>query len=45
MRTRCGLVFLFLLAAPTAASAAQGPLLSLTPERVSSDRVALAGQP
>jgi peptidoglycan hydrolase-like protein with peptidoglycan-binding domain len=45
MRARCGLVFLLFLAVPTAASAAQGPLLSLTPERVSSDRVALAGQP
>jgi peptidoglycan hydrolase-like protein with peptidoglycan-binding domain len=45
MRTRCGLAFLLLMAAPSAASAAQGPLLSLTPERVSGDRVALAGQP
>jgi lipoprotein-anchoring transpeptidase ErfK/SrfK len=48
MRTRCGLVLLLLLAAPSAASAAQGPLLSLTPERVTgtaSNRVALAGQP
>jgi peptidoglycan hydrolase-like protein with peptidoglycan-binding domain len=45
MRTRCGLVFLVLLAAPSAASAAQGPLLSLTPERVGGDRVALASQP
>ncbi len=45
---RCGLVLLLLLAAPSAASAAQGPLLSLTPERVTgsaSNRVALAGQP
>src|SRR5512132_1683347 len=49
MRKRCGLLLLFLLmAAPSAASAATGPLLSLTPERVSgnaSNRVALAGQP
>jgi lipoprotein-anchoring transpeptidase ErfK/SrfK len=49
MRERCGLLLLFLLlAAPSAASAATGPLLSLTPERVSgnaSNRVALAGQP
>src|SRR5215475_12117148 len=42
---RCGLVLLVLLAVPSGASAAQGPLLSLTPERVSSGRVALAGQP
>jgi lipoprotein-anchoring transpeptidase ErfK/SrfK len=42
---RCGLVLLVVLAVPSGASAAQGPLLSLTPERVSSGRVALAGQP
>ena len=48
MKTRCGLVLLVLLAAPSAASAATGPLLSLTPERVAgsaANRVALAGQP
>src|SRR5919201_2425586 len=48
MKTRCGLVLLVLLAVPSAASAAQGPLLSLTPERVTgsaANRVALAGQP
>jgi lipoprotein-anchoring transpeptidase ErfK/SrfK len=48
MKTRCGLVLLVLLAAPSAASAATGPLLSLTPERVTgsaANRVALAGQP
>src|SRR5258705_11930503 len=45
MRTRCGLVLLVLLAVPSAASAAQGPLLSLTPERVGGDRLALASQP
>jgi hypothetical protein len=45
MRIRCGLVLLFLMAAPSAASAAEGPLLSLTPERVGSDRVTLVGQP
>jgi lipoprotein-anchoring transpeptidase ErfK/SrfK len=50
MRKRCGLLLLFILlmAAPSAASAATGPLLSLTPERVTgtaADRVALAGQP
>jgi peptidoglycan hydrolase-like protein with peptidoglycan-binding domain len=49
MRKRCGLLVLFLLmAAPSAASAATGPLLSLTPERVTgpaANRVALAGQP
>jgi peptidoglycan hydrolase-like protein with peptidoglycan-binding domain len=46
MRTRRGLLPLFLLmAAPSAASAATGPLLSLTPERVTGDRLALAGQP
>jgi lipoprotein-anchoring transpeptidase ErfK/SrfK len=33
------------MAAPSAASAAQGPLLSLTPEQVGGDRVALVGQP
>ena len=41
-------MLLLLLAAPSAASAAQGPLLSLTPERVTgtaAHRVALAGQP
>ena len=43
---RHGLVLsLLLLAAPSAASAAQGPLLSLTPERVGGDRVTLVGQP
>jgi peptidoglycan hydrolase-like protein with peptidoglycan-binding domain len=45
MRIRCGLVLLFLMSAPSAASAAEGPLLSLTPERVGSDRVTLVGQP
>src|SRR3954451_22029307 len=45
MRTRCGLVLLVLLAMPGAASAAQGPLLSLTPERVGGERLALASQP
>jgi lipoprotein-anchoring transpeptidase ErfK/SrfK len=49
MRKRCGLLLLFLvMAAPSAASAATGPLLSLTPERVTgsaANRVALAGQP
>ena len=48
MKIRCGLVLLVLLAVPSAASAAQGPLLSLTPERVTgsaANRVALAGQP
>jgi peptidoglycan hydrolase-like protein with peptidoglycan-binding domain len=33
------------MAAPSAASAATGPLLSLTPERVSNGHLALAGQP
>jgi hypothetical protein len=43
---RHGLVLtLILLGAPSAASAAGGPLLSLTPERVGSDRVTLVGQP
>jgi peptidoglycan hydrolase-like protein with peptidoglycan-binding domain len=42
----CGLLLLFLLmAAPSAASAATGPLLSLTPERVANGHLALAGQP
>jgi len=46
MHTRRGLLALFfLMAAPSAASAATGPLLSLTPERVTGDRLALAGQP
>jgi peptidoglycan hydrolase-like protein with peptidoglycan-binding domain len=46
MPKRCGLLLAFLLmAAPSAASAATGPLLSLTPERVTGDRLALAGQP
>jgi peptidoglycan hydrolase-like protein with peptidoglycan-binding domain len=46
MRNRCGLLLLLLfMAAPGAASAAEGPLLSLTPERVTADRLALAGQP
>jgi lipoprotein-anchoring transpeptidase ErfK/SrfK len=41
-----GLLLVFLLmAAPSAASAATGPLLSLTPERVSNGHLALAGQP
>ena len=43
-RVGCGLLLLILMAAPSAASAATGPLLSLTPERVGSGRVALAGQ-
>jgi peptidoglycan hydrolase-like protein with peptidoglycan-binding domain len=45
---RSGVALLVLLAAPSAASAATGPLLSLTPERVTgsaANRVALAGQP
>jgi hypothetical protein len=42
---RHGLVLVLLLAAPSAASAAQGPLLSLTPERVGGDRTTLVGQP
>jgi lipoprotein-anchoring transpeptidase ErfK/SrfK len=43
---RHGLVLtLLLLAVPSAASAAQGPLLSLTPERVGTDRATLVGQP
>jgi peptidoglycan hydrolase-like protein with peptidoglycan-binding domain len=46
MHIRRGLLPLFfLMAAPSAASAATGPLLSLTPERVTGDRLALAGQP
>jgi peptidoglycan hydrolase-like protein with peptidoglycan-binding domain len=46
MHIRRGLLPLFLLmAAPSAASAATGPLLSLTPERVTANRLALAGQP
>jgi peptidoglycan hydrolase-like protein with peptidoglycan-binding domain len=46
MNTRRGLLALFfLMAAPSAASAATGPLLSLTPERVTANRLALAGQP
>jgi peptidoglycan hydrolase-like protein with peptidoglycan-binding domain len=46
MNTRRGLLPLFfVMAAPSAASAATGPLLSLTPERVTGDRLALAGQP
>jgi peptidoglycan hydrolase-like protein with peptidoglycan-binding domain len=46
MPKRCGLLLVFLfMAAPSAASAATGPLLSLTPERVTGDRLALAGQP
>ena len=46
MPKRCGLLLvLLLMAAPSAASAATGPLLSLTPERVSNGRLALAGQP
>jgi peptidoglycan hydrolase-like protein with peptidoglycan-binding domain len=46
MCKRCGLLLVFLLmAAPSAASAATGPLLSLTPERVTGGRLALAAQP
>jgi peptidoglycan hydrolase-like protein with peptidoglycan-binding domain len=46
MPKRCGLLLVFLLmAAPSAASAATGPLLSLTPERVANGHLALAGQP
>jgi lipoprotein-anchoring transpeptidase ErfK/SrfK len=46
MPKRCGLLLVFvLMAAPGAASAATGPLLSLTPERVTANRLALAGQP
>jgi len=46
MHKRCGLLLVFfLMAAPGAASAATGPLLSLTPERVTANRLALAGQP
>jgi peptidoglycan hydrolase-like protein with peptidoglycan-binding domain len=46
MNIRRGLLLVFfLMAAPGAASAATGPLLSLTPERVTGDRLALAGQP
>jgi lipoprotein-anchoring transpeptidase ErfK/SrfK len=46
MHKRCGLlVVFFLMAAPGVASAATGPLLSLTPERVTANRLALAGQP
>jgi peptidoglycan hydrolase-like protein with peptidoglycan-binding domain len=46
MCKRCGLLLFFLLmAAPSAASAATGPLLSLTPERVTGGRLALAAQP
>jgi peptidoglycan hydrolase-like protein with peptidoglycan-binding domain len=46
MNIRRGLLLVFfLMAAPSAASAATGPLLSLTPERVTGDRLALAGQP
>jgi peptidoglycan hydrolase-like protein with peptidoglycan-binding domain len=43
--TRWGVALVVLMATPSAASAAQGPLLSLTPERVGGDRVTLAGQP
>jgi lipoprotein-anchoring transpeptidase ErfK/SrfK len=46
MHKRCGLLLLLILmAAPSAASAATGPLLSLTPERVANGHLALAGQP
>jgi lipoprotein-anchoring transpeptidase ErfK/SrfK len=46
MHKRCGLLLVFfLMAAPGVASAATGPLLSLTPERVTANRLALAGQP
>ena len=38
-------LFVALMAVPSAASAATGPLLSLTPERVSNGHLALAGQP
>jgi lipoprotein-anchoring transpeptidase ErfK/SrfK len=44
MKIRCGLVLLLLMAAPSAASAAQGPLLSLTPEQVGADSSTLVGQ-
>ncbi|HEX7298349.1 MAG TPA: L,D-transpeptidase family protein [Solirubrobacteraceae bacterium] len=40
-----GSVLALLVAAPSAASAAQGPLLSLTPEQVGGDRSTLVGQP
>jgi peptidoglycan hydrolase-like protein with peptidoglycan-binding domain len=43
--TRWGVALVVLMATPSAASAAQGPLLSLTPERVGGDRVTLVGQP
>jgi peptidoglycan hydrolase-like protein with peptidoglycan-binding domain len=42
---RWGVALVVLMATPSAASAAQGPLLSLTPERVGGDRVTLVGQP
>ena len=46
MPKRCGLLLvLLIMAAPSAASAATGPLLSLTPERVSNGHLALAAQP
>jgi peptidoglycan hydrolase-like protein with peptidoglycan-binding domain len=37
-------LFALLMATPSAASAAKGPLLSLTPEQVGGDRVTLVGQ-
>jgi peptidoglycan hydrolase-like protein with peptidoglycan-binding domain len=43
--TRWGVALVALMATPSAASAAQGPLLSLTPEQVGGDRVTLVGQP
>src|SRR5689334_3410611 len=44
MSKRCGLgLLMVLLVAPSAASAADRPLLSLTPERVGSDRTAVVG--
>jgi hypothetical protein len=42
---RWGVALVVLMATPSAASAAQGPLLSLTPEQVGGDRVTLVGQP
>jgi len=38
-------LFALMMATPSAASAAKGPLLSLTPERVSNGHLALAGTP
>ena len=42
---RWGVGLVLLMAAPSAASAAQGPLLSLTTEQVGGDAVTLVGQP